>query len=84
MKWKNEGAFLDHNGNIYTREEIIKILSNKYPQKDFSEVSDYELRLYGYKSYNYCCDDDLDFTWNEWTTPSGEEIVAICQYGYDG
>lgn len=77
-------------GTLYTKEEAIKFVKNSRYYKnrygiDYEgEVGDDYLKDSGFITSD---DEDsgyLDTFYEEFTTPSGETIVAFGEYGYDG
>ena len=78
------------DGKLYTKEEVIAFLkladvahgweSSNYDDEDVFEDNrkDSGFSLFGEER------DDLEFFYQEFTTPSGETIVAFGEYGYDG
>lgn len=61
--------------------ELIKSFKYYEPMKEDENVDDYfkEYEIYSYD--NWRGDFETDVT--NYTTPNGEEIVAVCYYGYD-
>ena len=72
-----------HNA-LYTRDEAIKFVKNSRYYKDEYEVDDEYIREMDFIS----SDDEgsyyLETFYDEFTTPSGETVVAFGEYGYDG
>lgn len=58
----------------YTTEELEKMDSERLSEilHEFSEI----VSLYDWREY-------LDHDYNHFTTPSGDQMVAICAYGHD-
>ncbi len=72
-----------HNA-LYTRDEAIKFVkSNKY-YRERDEIDDKHLRYLDFISSDDEYGGYLDTFCEEFTTPSGETIVAFGEYGYDG
>ena len=75
--------------HFYTKEQAIEFeKSSKYPPADdmdwdSEEAEGYLMNneWYTYDSYD---DNYLEGFFDTYTTPSGEEIIAFGQYGYDG
>lgn len=94
-RWHNEHLYLYEGGygwefdkpvlnSLYTREEVEKFVkSNKYYNSGIE--LDYEMiRDMGFISWDDEGSDYLEGFYEEFTTPSGETIVAFGEYGYDG
>jgi hypothetical protein len=97
-RWENENLYMyqgrgwswDVNkpvtNALYTKDEVVEFAKNHkyYPIKDELDV-DYQL----IKDMDFISFDDegseyLESFYEEFTTPSGETIVAFGEYGYDG
>jgi hypothetical protein len=71
---------------LYTKDEVLKFIKNNTYYKDIEddEITYESIRDCGFIS----CDDEgseyLESYYKEFTTPSGETIVAFGEYGYDG
>lgn len=78
------------NNNLYTKEETINFIrSGKYYEEtDFTTMDDEELRKYFREEDFVYSDDDgnnyLEGFYKEFTTPSGDTVVAFGEYGYEG
>ena len=95
-RWEKEGLYL-FNGYtygwefskpiknaLYTREEAIAFVKNsKYYSAD-DEINDEYLRDMDFISFDDEGNEYLEDFYEEFTTPSGETIVAFGEYGYDG
>ena len=95
-RWGKEGLYL-FNGYtfgwefskptknaLYTREEAIAFVKNsKYYSAD-DEINDEYLRDMDFISFDDEGNEYLEDFYEEFTTPSGETIVAFGEYGYDG
>lgn len=94
-RWHNEHLYLYEGGYgwefdkptmnaLYTKEEVEKFVkSNKYYHVGV-EI-DYEMiRDMGFIAWDDEGSDYLEGFYDEFTTPSGEIIVAFGEYGYDG
>lgn len=79
--WEFSSPVLDH---LYTRDEAIKFAKNNRYYKDVYEVDDEILNDYGFISWENYGNGNLEDFYQEFTTPSGETIVAFGEYGYDG
>lgn len=97
-RWENENLYMFDgwtygwefnkpvNNHLYTRDEVVEFAKNYkyYDIKDEIDV-DYEMiRDMGFISFDDEGSEYLESFYNEFTTPSGETIVAFCEYGYDG
>lgn len=72
-------------GNLYTKEEVEAFIkSNKYYDGEEIDFEDYSLLKgeYGFVHPDYE-DDYLESYYNEFTTKSGETVVAFGYYGHD-
>jgi hypothetical protein len=97
-RWQNEKLYLYEGGygwefsqpvknSLYTKEEVIKFAkNNRYWHGDVEdEYEEYEiLRDMGFISWDDEGSEYLESFYKEFTTPSGETIVAFGEYGYDG
>lgn len=81
------------NKTVYTREEVLNFLKLKNPDlPEYDEDEDYTFDNYlmewggeDFMSYDYFAEDEYcEFGETEYTTPGGEEIVAVYKYGRDG
>ena len=94
-KWRNgellyKDSWRDKSRFMTKDEAIVDIKSSKYYNGELdniSAISEEELYdvfrendIYDYDNWGYNHETDV----NHYTTPGGEEIVAICYYGYDG
>ena len=70
--------------SLYTKEEVIEFVKNsKYYDADY-EIDDECIREFDFVSFDDEGNDCLESFYDEFTTPSGETIVAFGEYGYDG
>ena len=97
-RWKNEKLYLYESGygwefsqpvknSLYTKEEVLEFArTNRYWHGDVEdEYEEYEiLRDMGFISWDDEGSQHLESFYKEFTTPSGETIVAFGEYGYDG
>jgi len=99
-EWKWWDSFKDipedqrpKNRTMYSREEVVaflKLLNPNLPEYDEEEYSTFDNYIcdWGgedFKSYDYFAEDECcEFGETEYTTPGGEEIVAVYKYGRDG
>ena len=95
-RWHNDKLYL-YNGygygwefnapvkdKLYTRDEAIKFTKSNKWYKDEVEIDDKLLREEGFISWDDEGSEYLEGFYKEFTTPSGETIVAFGEYGYDG
>ena len=92
-RWHNEKLYLyDGSGfrwdlnkpvckTLYTRDEAVEFA--KYYRADY-EIDDEYLRDIDFISWDDEGSEYLEGFYEEFTTPSGETIVAFGEYGYDG
>lgn len=88
-RWKSEGLY-HSDGKIYTKEEVINELRKYdekygYKPKDYSDEDTFDdARMYNYEMYDEWLNDEyLEIYVEDYTTESGDEIVAFGKYGYD-
>ena len=97
-KWVNGELFYKYgyssdttpNGLITKEQAIEYIKSYKYYSGEFDDIEEMddediykifrEYSIYDYEHWGYDYEGDV----NHYTTPNGEEIVAVCYYGFDG
>lgn len=82
--WSNKSQFMTED------EAIAHIKSSKYYRGELDDILTMskeelydifrEYYIYDYENWGY--DFETDVT--HYTTPGGEEIVAVCYYGYNG
>lgn len=95
-RWEKEGLYLFNgytygwefskpvDGHLYTKDEVVEFAKN-YKYFDSTEELDYEaMREMGFTSFDDEGSEYLEGFYEEFTTPSGETIVAFGEYGYDG
>lgn len=95
-RWEDEGLYLFNgytygwefskpvDGHLYTKDEVVEFAKN-YKYFDSTEEIDYEMmREMGFTSFDDEGSEYLEGFYEEFTTPSGETIVAFGEYGYDG
>jgi hypothetical protein len=85
--YSGSGWFWDFNkpirNHLYTRDEAIEFLKNLRSYHG-EEIYDDTLRDYDFISFDDEGNEYLESFYEEFTTPSGETIVAFGEYGYDG
>ena len=81
--WYGSTSVLKDKDFLTCDEAIELIKSSKYyePMKEDENVDDYfkEYEIYSYDNWGEYYETDV----TNYTTPNGEEIVAVCYYGYD-
>ena len=87
--YRNDGSWYDSTSvlkdkDFLTYDEAIELIkSSKYyePIKEDENVDDYfkEYEIYSYDNWGEYYETDV----TDYITPNGEEIVAVCYYGYD-
>ena len=95
-RWQTEELYL-YNGSgwgwefskpvenqLYTRDEAIEFVKKNKYYKDVDEIDDDALRDCDFISWDDEGNEYLVSFYKEFTTPSGETIVAFGEYGYDG
>lgn len=95
-RWQTEELYLyDGSGwgwefsqpvvnQLYTRDEAVEFVKKNKYYKDVNEIDDEALRDYDFISWDDEGNEYLESFYQEFTTPSGETIVAFGEYGYDG
>lgn len=80
-EWKTSDKYL-YKGKLYTIDEIVKKLKLGYSDdiKWHTRWSD----AWTYDMWEEFGSEWLDQSEEEFTTESGDEIVILCKYGYDG
>ena len=98
VRWENDGLYLFDgygyrwefskpiNGHLYTADEVMRFAKTyKYFDAIDEEDLDYEMiKEMGFISFDDEGSEYLEGFYEEFTTPSGETIVAFGEYGYDG
>ena len=94
-RWENENLYLfngytygwDFNkpvtNALYTREEAIEFVKNSRYYDPVDEISDEYLKEFDFISCDVEGNEYLESFYEEFTTPSGETIVAFGEYGND-
>lgn len=95
-RWKNEKLYLyqgsgwswDVNkpiyNTLYTKEEAVNFAKNNRYYEEGWKIDDDYLRDDEFISWDDEGNEYLESFYEEFTTPSGETIVAFGEYGYDG
>ena len=95
-RWQTEQLYLyDGSGwgwqfskpvanQLYTRDEAVKFVKKNKYYKDADEIDGEALRDCGFISWDDEGNEYFKSFYKEFTTPSGETIVAFGEYGYDG
>ena len=68
---------------LYTRDEAVEFAKNYKYYRGY-EIDDKYLRELDFISFDDEGNECLESFYNEFTTPSGETIVAFGEYGYEG
>ena len=95
-RWQEEELYL-YNGSgwgwefskpvenhLYTRDEAVEFIKNNKYCRDVNEVDDDILKDWHFISWDDEGSEYLESFYEEFTTPSGETIVAFGEYGYSG
>lgn len=95
-RWQSENLYLyDGSGwgyefkspilnTLYTRDEAVEFAKYNRYYRDEKVIDDDILKEMGFISGDYEGSEYLEGFYQEFTTPSGETIVAFGEYGYDG
>ena len=95
VRWKSEELYLyDNSGygwelrapvenTLYTRDEAAEFVKKNKYYKNVDEVDDEILHDCGFISWDAWGNGDLESFYQEFTTPSGEAVVAFGEFGYD-
>lgn len=94
-RWETENLYLYDSGwgwefskpvhnHLYTRDEAVEFAKNNRYYKEYKEIDDEMLKEMGFISFDDEGSEYLEGFYEEFTTPSGETIVAFGEYGYDG
>lgn len=75
-------------GKMYTKEEVIEFLkANRnykgYDDNDYEDDDVFEDDRRDEDFKKYTDESELEEDYQTFTTPGGETVVALCQYGYD-
>lgn len=96
VRWENDNLYLfngytygwDFNkpikNNLYTKEEAIEFVKSSRYYSVGDEISEEYLKEFDFISFDDEGSEYLEGFYEEFTTPSGETIVAFGEYGYDG
>lgn len=94
-KWVNGELYLARWGykdkNFITKEEyelelqeFINKYGDEYDSQDREELENEFIGDYGFLSFEDWCDNfDYETEKSEFTTPSGDKVIALCYYGND-
>lgn len=94
-RWHTEQLYLYEGGygwefnkpvknNLYTKDEVMKFAKNNRYYHGEEEIDNETMRDMGFISWDDEGSEYLEGFYEEFTTPSGETIVAFGEYGYDG
>lgn len=87
--YRNDGWWRDSilpyaKKDFITKDEAMNLISNSFDYRPINEgedVGEYfkEYEIYNYENWGSYYETDV----THYTTPNGEEIVAVCYYGYN-
>ena len=81
--WSNSTSTLKNKAFLTYDEAIELVKSSSYykPIEDGEDIGEYlkEYEIYSYDNWGEYYENDV----THYTTPSGEDIVAVCYYGYN-
>lgn len=94
-RWHSEKLYLYDGGygwefnkpvlhRLYTRDEVIAFAKNNKYYTYTEDIDNDALKDMGFISWDDEGSEYLEGFYKEFTTPSGETIVAFGEYGYDG
>ena len=95
-RWRTENLYLfDGSGwgwefnkpvynHLYTRDEAVEFVKKNKYYKGEAVIDEELLSDAEFISWENSGDDYLEEFYQEFTTPSGEVVVAFGEYGYDG
>lgn len=95
-RWEKENLYLfngytygwDFNkpvqNNLYTRDEAVEFVKNSRYYNAADEINEEYLEEMYFFSFDAEGSEYLESFYEEFTTPTGETIVAFGEYGYDG
>ena len=94
-RWQTEQLYLYEGGygwefnepvknNFYTKDEVMEFAKNNRYYHGEEEIDNETMRDMGFISWDDEGSEYLEGFYQEFTTPSGETIVAFGEYGYDG
>lgn len=75
-------------GKMYTKEEVIEFLkaynkSHGYDDNDYEDYEEFEDDRRDEDFKKYTDESNLEGDYHTFTTPGGETVIALCEYGYD-
>ena len=70
--------------SLYTKDEAADFVKNNRYYDANNEIDDEYLKEFDFISFDDEGSEYLEGFYEEFTTPSGETIVAFGEYGYDG
>lgn len=71
-------------GYLYTRDDAVAFAKKNQWYDNEEEFDDSVLKSFGFFAWDDEGSEYLESFYEEFTTPSGETIVAFGEYGYDG
>ena len=91
QSWKKGETYLSQwltKEDFVPREQAIEAINKKYPNSITDDMSNEDveekLKIHEFYLYDNYWNEYLEGFVDEYTTKSGEVIVAFGQYGYDG
>ena len=96
MRWGNENLYMyqgsgwgwDSNkpirNKLYTKEEVVEFAKSHKYHTEGDDIDYGLIRDMDFVSWDDEGNEWLESFYEEFTTPSGETIVAFGEYGYDG
>lgn len=94
-RWQNKNLYLytgygwgwdfnkPVNNHLYTRDEVVAFAKSYKYYEDGEELDNKTLKYMDFISWDYEGNEYLESFYEEFTTPSGETIVAFGEYGND-
>ena len=94
-RWHKEQLYLYKGGygwefskpvvnQLYTKDEVMSFAKNNRYYHDEEEIDNETMSDMGFVSWDDEGSEYLEGFYQEFTTPSGETIVAFGEYGYNG
>lgn len=94
-RWQTEQLYLYEGGygwtfnkpvknSLYTKDEVVEFAKNNRYYHGEEEIDNGTMRDMGFISWDDEGSEYLEGFYEEFTTPSGETIVAFGEYGYNG
>lgn len=88
-KWKNGELYLDqYEDKLYTKEEFNALVKSRAKEANMTKEEFLDLPRWDSElpeTFDQWRDDEyLEYNTYGHTTESGDKVVAVCKYGYDG